>query len=399
MAKAARASKNLLKAKPKKTVVRMTSATKDFNLLRAFGPPPTFKLNDVDDEGYNTDYARAMNWCNSALDNKACRTELVLWLEQNIYCSKADRQAINGLADWKLGTEGRVAYLANNGWPLRDESQQFLKKGVDKYLDEARAILAVKKEKQKEKAATPTISVAAQNAVEAMILGLDLEDLIMPLNDETYDQDKLIAMIKGRKAVVTDSAADILQGHLDEVNLIGEDDQVTEGYDFLGKKDIKRIKTDLASAITLLKAARLNAKAVNAGRKKKPRSATAQTLKFKFKEEDASLGIVSAKPAELIGAKKVTIFNTKTRKIGIYYALDVELGFTAKGTTLLGFDKDLSQQKTLRKTKTVSIIDHLTSFRKAAVRKVDNVFEGLKTTGTKLTGRFNDDTIILKVYK
>ena len=90
MAKA-RASKNLLKVKGKKTVERMTGAQKDFNLLRAFGPPPTFKLNDVDDEGYNESYARAMNWCNAALDNKASRQELLLWLETNIYVKNIRR--------------------------------------------------------------------------------------------------------------------------------------------------------------------------------------------------------------------------------------------------------------------------------------------------------------------
>ena len=394
----AKARASLLQPKGKKTKLRMTSAMKDVNLLRQFGPPPAFKLNDVDDPEYNTDYAAALNWCNAALDNKAGRTELILWLEQNTDYSKSDRQAINGLVDWKLLVEGKIAYLANNGWPLLERSFIFLNNGVEKCLDEARAFAALKVKLKAE--AIPTASVAVQNSLDSLNLRSVVEDMIFPgLSDKAYDQDKMITLIKGVKAVVTDVAVVHLQVMLDEINLIGEDEQVTEGYAHLAKKQIKQIKEDFGSAITLLRNNRLNAKAVNAGRKKKPRSAMAQTLKFKFKEKDDALGIVSAKPAELIGAKKVTIFNTKTRKIGIYVALDDELGFTAKGTTLLGFDKDLSQQKTLRKTKTVSIVDHLNKFRKAAVRKVDKVFEGLSTTGTKLTGRFNGDMIILKVYK
>lgn len=370
---------------------------KDVNLLRQYGPPPAFKLNDVDDPGYDVDYGAALNWCNSALDDKACRTELILWLEQNTDYSKADRQAINGLVDWQLSTEGKIAYLANNGWPLLERSFTFLNDGIEKCLDEARELLAAKKAKQKN---TPIASVAVQNSLDSLNLRSVIEDMIFPgLSDIAYDQDKMIKLIKGAKAVVTDVTVIHLQVMFDEINLIGEDEQVTEGYAHLTKKQIKQIKEDFDSAITLLKNNRLNAKAINKGRKKKPRSATAQTLKFKFKEKDDALGIVSAKPAELIGAKKVIIFNTKTRKIGIYVALDDELGFTAKGTTLLGFDKDLSQQKTLRKTQAVSIVDHLNTFRKATVRKVDKVFEGLSTTGTKLTGRFNGDMIILRVYK
>ncbi len=378
--------------------LRMTSAMKDVNLLRQYGPPPAFKLNDADDPAYNTDYSAALNWCNAALDHKASRAELILWLEQNTDYSKDDRQAINGLVDWQLSTEGKVAYLANNGWPLKDDSFTFLNDGIEKRLDEARKLVVLKAELKD--TAIPTVSVALQNSLDSLNLKSMIEDMIFPgLSDTAYDQDKMIRLIKGVKAVVTDVAVVYLQVILDEVNLIGEDDQVTEGYAHLNKKQIKQIKEDFDSAITQLKNNRLNAKAINKSRKKKPRSATAQTLKFKFKEKDDALGIVSAKPAELIGAKKVTIFNTKTRKIGIYHALDEELGFTAKGTTLQGFDTDLSQQKTLRKTKTISIVDHLTTFRKATVRKVDRVFEGLNTTGTKLTGRFNEDTILLKVYK
>ena len=396
----AKARASLLRPKGKKTKLRMTGAMKDINLLRQFGPPPAFKLNDADDPAYNADYANALNWCNAALDHKACRTELILWLEQNTDYSKGDRKAINLLVDWKLATEGMVAYLANNGWPLRECSFIFLNDGIEKFLDEARELLTAKMAKQKAQAAIPMSSVATQNVIDSLNLRSVVEDMIFPgLSDKVYDQDKMITLIKGVKAVVTDATVLHLQVMLDEIDLIGEDEQVTEGYAHLTKKQIKQIKEDFGSAIMLLRNNRLNAKAVNAGRKKKPRSATAQTLKFKFKEKDDALGIVSAKPAELIGAKKVTIFNTKTRKIGIYVALDDELGFTAKGTTLLGFDKDLSQQKTLRKTKIVSIVDHLNKFRKAAVRKVDKVFEGLSTTGTKLTGRFNEDMIILKVYK
>lgn len=392
--------KSPLKVAPRRKKLRITGAARDINVLRNFGPPPTFKLEDVNDSGYTTAYAAALNWCNAALDHKASRTELILWLEQNTDYSKSDRTAINGLGDWKLSTEGKVAYLANNGWPLRESSFEFLNKGLAERLDEARVILAAKKEQQKVQANTPTVSVSAQNYIDSCNLRSLVEDMIFPgLSSEEYHQDKMITLIKSCKAIVTDVAAAFLQKMLDEVSLIGEDDQVTEGYAHLTKKQVKKIKEELASSITLLKNNRLNAKAVNSGRKKKPRSATAQTLKFQFKEKDDALGIVSARPAELIGAKKVVIFNTKKRKIGIYYALDEELGFTAKGTTLLGFDKDLSQQKTLRKTKTVSIVDHLTTFRKAATRKVDKVFDGLRTTGTKLTGRFNEDTIILKVYK
>lgn len=388
-----------IKAAPRKKKQRLTAAMKDVNLLRQYGPPPTFKLSDAEDADYPTDYAAAMNWCNAALELKDSRLELILWLEQNTDFGRTELDAIKSLPDWKLITHGNVAYLANNGWPLRTTSFDFLNNGVLECLNEGEEILAAKQQKKQEQVDKPTVSVALTNYLDSCNLRGVVEDLIFPLGKEEYTQEKMLTLVKGCKAVVTDATAGYLQLMLDEVNLIGSDDQVTEGYANLKKAQVNKIKKDLDSAITLLKNNRLNAKAVNLGRKKKPRSALQQTLKMKFKEADDSYNVVSAKPAEMIGARKVIIFNTKTRKIGVYHALDEELGFTAKGTTLLGFDESLSTQKTLRKTNAVSVIDHLTSFRKATVRKVDKVFDALKTTATKLTGRFSNDIIILKVYK
>lgn len=388
-----------IKGAPRKKKQRYSSAMRDVNILRQYGAPPIWQLNDVDDDGYIKLYAIAMNWCNAALDQKIVRKELVLWLEQNTNHNSTDLKAINSLPDWQLMIQGHIAYLANNGWPLKIASLKFLNDGVEQYLEEARKILKAKQQKKREQDARPQVSVALTNFVDACNLKSVVEDLIFPLSTDEYTQDKMVTLVKGCKAVVTDATAGYLQIMLDEVNLIGHDDQVTEGYAKLKKVEVKHIKKDLAAAIALLKNNRLNAKAVNLGRKKKPRSALQQTLKMKFKEADDGYNVVSAKPVEIVGAKKVIVFNTKTRKIGVYHALSDDVGFTVKGTSLLGFDEDLSNQKTLRKTKEVSVIDHLSSFRKATVRKVDNVFNALKTTATKLTGRFGADIVILKVYK
>lgn len=372
------------------------SVSKDFNLLSAFGAPPIFTLDDVNDPKYDIEYAKALNWCNAGLDTKAARTELVLWLETNAF-NNANVDAIKSLPDWRLTGEGNIAYLANNGWPLKETSFEFLNDGINAFLEIGKELHAERIARKK--AAPAPISVALTNHIASYTLRSAIEDLVYPnLNDEKFTQDKANVLIKGHKAVVTDVTASLLQEMLNELDLIGEDEQVTEGYEHFKKKQIKQIRKDLVTAIELLKNNRLNAKAVNRGRKKKPRSATAQTLKMKFKESDSNYNIVSAKPADLIGATKATIFNTKTRKIGVYQAKD-EAGFGAKGTTLLDFDEDLSSQKTLRSTKSKSILDHLTEIRKAPVRKVDKLFETLNTTPTKLTGRFNGDILILKVYK
>ena len=64
-----------------------------------------------------------------------------------------------------------------------------------------------------------------------------------------------------------------------------------------------------------------------------------------------------------------------------------------KGTTIEFFDEAKSVQKTLRKPEEV-----LKEFKKASKVKLRKFLDDINTLETKLNGRFNADTVILKVY-
>ena len=134
-------------------------------------------------------------------------------------------------------------------------------------------------------------------------------------------------------------------------------------------------------------------KATKAPRKVKQKSADQLVSKLKFKSNDSSYGIASVAPSGLIGAVAAVVFNCKNRKLGLYVAIDAD-GFKVKGTTLLNFNEEVSTQKTLRKPG-----DVLPEFKKITKPKALKTFKSLTTTDTKLNGRFNDETIILAVFK
>ena len=102
---------------------------------------------------------------------------------------------------------------------------------------------------------------------------------------------------------------------------------------------------------------------------------------------------------DIIGATEVWVFNTKTRKLGKYVAMNTDpkglaregTGLTVKGTTILGFNEEQSVQKTLRKPD-----EQLREFAKSGKVKLRKFLEDIKTTDIKLTGRVNNETIILK---
>ena len=67
-------------------------------------------------------------------------------------------------------------------------------------------------------------------------------------------------------------------------------------------------------------------------------------------------------------------------------------GLSVKGTTIIGFDEKLSIQKTLRKPD-----EQLKEFKSAGKVKLRTLLEDIKTTDTKLNGRSNLETVLLKV--
>ena len=169
--------------------------------------------------------------------------------------------------------------------------------------------------------------------------------------------------------------------------------QLAEGYDTYSKPQIKEL-TDfykrLFDAIEIMKAEQKQNRAV---RKPKVKSAQELVKKLKFKSSDGDFGIASINPSEIIDATAVVVFNTKNRKLGIYYA-DDHAQFKVKGTTLQHFSETRSVQKTVRKPSEV-----LPNWKKVTKHKLKAQFGYLKTTETKMNGRFNSDTIILKAFK
>ena len=168
--------------------------------------------------------------------------------------------------------------------------------------------------------------------------------------------------------------------------------QLREGYRHLTKKDAQNYLTaleTLVGACTLVVDA---SKATRKPRAKKAPSKEKMIAKLKYKATDDRLQIASVNPLELLQSTEVWIYNTKTRKLGRYVAADDCKVMTVKGNTLVGFDEVRSIQKTLRKPEL-----QLKEFKSLGKVKLRTHLDTINTTDTKLNGRFNEDTVILKV--
>jgi hypothetical protein len=172
------------------------------------------------------------------------------------------------------------------------------------------------------------------------------------------------------------------------------DAQLREAYSHVARKNIRKLIDFYQSIMDACDQLTAEAKVNKKPRAKKIKPAEELVKKLKFLKTDDSLGIVSVPPAQIIGAQSMFVYNVKTRKIGHYIALNSQ-GFNVRGTSITDFT-DKSVQKTLRKP-----TEQLKAFKDMNTqRRAQTWFEKeVKTTDIKLNGRFNEDTVILKVYK
>ena len=87
------------------------------------------------------------------------------------------------------------------------------------------------------------------------------------------------------------------------------------------------------------------------------------------------------------------VYNTKNRKLGVYSAIDAS-GLSIKGSSIINFSSDKSVQKTLRKPDVT-----LPEILKGGKVYLRNALDGIKAVASPLSGRLNEEIILLKVTK
>lgn len=176
--------------------------------------------------------------------------------------------------------------------------------------------------------------------------------------------------------------------------------QLKEGYNHLKKSDIAKYRKAIEVVNAELDFIIDQAKATRKPRKAKPKSADKLVAKLKFNKADQKYSLASVDPTTIIGASELWVFNVKTRKLGKYVASNIDpkgmgragTGLSVKGTTIIGFDEKLSIQKTLRKPE-----EQLKAFKSAGKVALRKFLDDIATTDTKLNGRCNPDTVLIKV--
>ena len=178
--------------------------------------------------------------------------------------------------------------------------------------------------------------------------------------------------------------------------------QLKEGYAIYDKKQIKSLYMFLETITSACDGIIAESKANRKPRKLSKKSPEKIVEKLKYKVSDEKYNVSSVEPWKFVQANCLVVFNTKNRKLGIYYTKTEDplnakregTGLMLKGQTLQNFNEETSVWKTLRKP-----LDQLKEVKDLNTRrKFENWFEPIKSTPTKMNGRINPETILIGVY-
>jgi hypothetical protein len=397
------------KAPVKKTRVTKAQVTAHRTNAKKDHSPTWGDVSALTADEFSRKFRLAMDWYRLESSAKELKPKVVDWMGRNGY-SKAEIQSFKKTKDNRCsGTVGAIAACLIKGMPiqrndfnngrnieewLRGQITNITSEGKND-IDEDDAPKVVKVEVY-----VPSIQERLRDAAGQMSEELDYAIDEWIKDPEAFDPKafKTVSLLRGKG--VKPAHARMVKGfyermlaEVEEVQVKGCEEQLAEAYEHVSKKNIKKLNDFLISIMTacdqIIGEAKLNKKP----RAKKVKPAEELVKKIKFKASDDKLGVTSVPPAQLVGAQGAVVYNTKTRKIGIYTSLNSG-GLTVKGTSIGNFT-DKSTQKTLRKPEL-----QLRDFKDQNTnRRVEAWFKNIKATEINLNGRLNAETMILKVFK
>ena len=174
--------------------------------------------------------------------------------------------------------------------------------------------------------------------------------------------------------------------------ILGTDPQLKEGYSFMNMSEKKGFLNFVTKIILDTERYADNNKPIRKQRKAKAISATKLVSKLSYLDHDPINKVKSIDPSKIVGSKQLWLFNTKTNEI-IKYDQSDRAGLSVKGTTIQNFNEKTSSSKKLG-MKTEHFIDRILDAGSIVLNKV---MSEINSKASKVTGRVNNNMIILKV--
>jgi hypothetical protein len=349
----------------------------------------------------------AMSWYRLESSIKELKPKVINWMGANGY-TKDQISAFKKTKDNRCGmTVGSIAACLLKGMPpvradfnegrssavwLAAEISRIVAEGKDDIDENEEVKVEVKKDVY-----TPSIQERVRDA--SMLMTEEIETAIesFQTDPEAFDPKafKILNVLKAKQAKAAHARIirEFYTRDLEELQEAAgtKDEQLKEAYSHLTKIQLKKITAFYQEIVSACEMLAQEAKVNRKPKAKKAVPAEKIVSKLKYKKADEPLKLVSINPADILGAKELWTYNTKSRKLGKYIAGEFT-DLSVKGTTIIGFDEHKSVQKTLRKP-----ADQLKEFKSAGKVALRKFLEDINAVDTKMNGRINEEILLLKV--
>jgi hypothetical protein len=366
--------------------------------------PKWDNVDTMSEDEFSRHFRISMDWYRLESSGKELKPKVITWMAANDF-TKEQIATFKKTKDWRcnLTTGSLVANLLKGmpdsraGFNEGRSTSKWIKESINKILEEGKNDIEEEEDTSKPIIPMVTIQDRLRETAGKMAEEIDYALDEFTTNPDSFDPKaiKILNLLKAKEAKA--AHARIIKGFYtksyEELQEAAEGncEQLKEAYSHLSKPQLKKIIAfyhEIISACDMLgQEAKVN---------RKPRAKKAQpkekiVAKLKYAKTNEQLKLVSINPVEIIGAKELWVYNTKSRKLGKYVANEyLELG--VKGTSITGFNENLSVQKTLRKPE-----EQLKEFKAAGKVQLRKFLDDIKAVDIKLNGRINEEVVLLRI--
>ena len=367
------------------------------------GHEPEWEGVEVTEESRKCQLIECFNWYNYHFGAKNVTSFLTAYMqaapedkfdsEMKLIKKVSDHVIPNGLA-W-------LARMSLMGWELTEDETGTIDDAIREAVknitvasptDDANAAEVTKAKKFNIQERMRERAAEAGGEIEGM-----LDDYIAAGAKSKHDHSP-VAVLKVANILPGHVAPEV--AHFEEVRdeykaaHAGKDKELAAGYAHLSKIQLRNIIKFLELIIADYHSYVAFKKVNKTPRKLKVKTPEQIAGKLKFMRNETDLSLVSENPAKIVGARELFAYDVKKRKLQ-YYVADEHAGneLSVKNSTIIGFDASKSVQKTIRKPDA-----QIKAFMAASRPNTRKLFDTNKSVGTKMSGRFNANIVILKVY-
>lgn len=394
----------MAKVATKKTVAKKTAVAR--STTKRDHSPDWAGCETWDTDKFYNHFHSSMKYYNLEHNGKEMKPQVIKWMGTAGY-DKETIAAFKKTKDWRSNTTmGALASCLLKGMQSQradfnngKDSTEWLKNAIANAIREGSKDIedVVVEGEAKPVAFQPSIQDRLRET--ALRMTEEIEDAIESFNTDPENFDpkafKVLNLLKGKdaKAAHARTIRDFYKRNLEELEELASgsaDEQLREGYKHRSRKQVRALidfYKEVDSACTMLMQ---EAKVNRAPRAKKAQPKEKIVAKLKYMKTFETLKLVSINPQDIIGSKEVWVYNTKSRKLGKYVAAAYQ-ELNVKGASIINFSETDSICKTLRKPE-----EKLKEFKAAGKVALRKFLEDINATDTKMNGRLNEETIILK---